>query len=103
MTLLWKKEQVPLILNGKKTVTRRFKKPFVKEGETYLIRIGYSKYLDKKIYIKRIYTQFLCEITEEDAIKEGLSSLNEYKKVWTKIYGEWEDTKKIWVIEFNLV
>lgn len=103
MALLWKKEQIPLILEGKKTVTRRVKKPLVKVGKNYLIRVGYTKHLDKRILIEKIYTQPLNQVTEEDAVKEGLSSLNEYKKLWTKIYGSWDETKEVWVIEFSLM
>ncbi len=47
-----------------------------------------------------VYTQKLGEVTDDDARKEGFSSLEEFKKVWREIYGSFQPDQRVVVIEF---
>lgn len=101
MALLFRKKHLEKILEGEKTQTRRNSKPRVKPGRTYKLRRGYNP-IPEFIEIEEIFQQKLCEITPEDVLKEGFSSLEEFIEEWKSIYDEWEPGKKIWVIEFRL-
>jgi hypothetical protein len=47
--------------------------------------------------------QRLSEISEEDALKEGVGSLNEFKNLWINLNGDssWEANPWVWVIDFS--
>jgi hypothetical protein len=93
---------LPLLLSGVKKVTRRKKRPLVKEGGSYFIRSGFFTHLPQRIKIDRLYTQRLGEMNEQDAIKEGASSLEDYIAEWEKLYGKWKSDQVVWVVEFHL-
>lgn len=40
-------------------------------------------------------------MTEDDACREGFPSLQDYRETWESIYGPWNDTKIVWVVEFT--
>ena len=41
-------------------------------------------------------------MNEQDAIKEGASSLEDYVAEWEKLYGKWNSDQVVWVVEFHL-
>ena len=45
----------------------------------------------------------LQEITDADAIAEGLESLDEFKSIWQKINGKdsWDENPWVWVVKFK--
>lgn len=111
--MLFKPEHKQMILEGKKTATRRvWKKPRVKVGGIYKCK---TKMLSKdyfaKIKVLRLYKQKLYAMKNKDAIKEGYSNLKEFEKVWIKINGNWNSRVTgnwngnliVDVIEFELV
>ena len=101
MTLLFKKPFLKQIREGKKTQTRRLRRPNIKIGKTYHLRQNYHENLPDEILIIDIFQQTLGAISHEDSICEGFSSVNEFKKAWTCIYGEYDPHAYIWVIEFK--
>ena len=101
--LLWKKPYVAMILEGRKTATRRRKRPLVKVGKAYGIRAGLYETLSQKILVESLRRQRLGEMTEEDAVKEGSASLSQFRAEWESIYGLWCPDEEVWVVEFRLV
>jgi hypothetical protein len=101
LTLLFSRRFVPRILAGAKTQTRRPTKPSVKEGGSYKLRAG-NKPTDRSITVTRVYTQRLGDISPEEAVAEGFSTLDEFREAWVSIYGSWVPEKTVYVVEFRL-
>lgn len=58
-----------------------------------------------KLKITDIKVERLQEITEEDAIREGVKSKDSFKSLWTKINGaeSWKNNPFVWVISFKKI
>ena len=97
MTLLFKRQFISKIREGKKTQTRRLKQPRLKIDKTYQLRENYQSVLPDKIHVIDIFQQYMGEITPEDVKKE------EFIKTWTDIYGYYDPHEFIWVIEFQYI
>lgn len=103
MTLLFKKQFISMIRDGTKTQTRRFKQPRVKIGKIYRLRQNYRDSLPDRIQILDIFQQTLGELSLEDALCEGFSSVDEFNQVWVDIYGSYDPYEYIWVVEFEYI
>ena len=101
MTILFKKEYIEKIICGEKTTTRRPKRPNVKPGGLYKIRRDFYNFLPNKIMVVKRYKQRLGDMTEQDAITEGFSSLEEFRCEWNSIYKTWDPEQQVWVVEFR--
>jgi hypothetical protein len=60
------------------------------------------------IRITNIRYEHIQDITEADAIAEGVGSVEEYKSLWESINGKtkgarWADNPPVWVLTFKLV
>jgi len=90
-----------------KTQTRRPSKSWsgraYKVGDVLPLRDGYNGPTLAKIRITRRFQQRLGEIPMEDIQKEGFRSLEEFKREWTNIYGEWNPDQIVTVYEFRLI
>lgn len=105
MILLFKPEFVEPILRGVKTETRRrWKQPLVKPGLTYWAATGLRRE-DRFAVLKIVYVrkQRLGDMTEDDARKEGCRSLEEFKRVWRRVYGHWDPSEEVYVIGFKVL
>lgn len=85
------------VFEGKKTATRRNGR-YADIGEIMILK-------GKSYNIDNVYTQTLGDLTDEMAIQEGFSSLEEYK---TSILSShkgmpWLPHMKVWVHEFSPV
>jgi hypothetical protein len=103
LTLIFKKKYLSKILSGTKTATRRNSRPKVKEGRTYNLRVNYRGSLSDQIKIRKLYKQRLDEMKDEDAHKEGFNDLDGFIEAWVEIYGSWNPSKSVWVVEFIYV
>lgn len=102
--ILFKKEHVEPILAGRKTQTRRTGKLRWKVGAVRQAKTAYNKDSEfAKLRIVAVRPELLGEISEADAIAEGYNSVEEYKDVFKRIYGFWDDFKVVWVIDFEKV
>lgn len=103
--MLFKQEHKKMILDGTKTATRRFwKKPMVKLGGIYKARLHMlSKEYFAKIKVINLYEQELGSMTDEDAIKEGYKDVDDFREIWIKINGWWNNDVIISVIEFEVI
>ena len=93
----FKRSFLPLILEGRKTQTRRIEGRY-RPGEIY--RVNRTEVW---ILITRKYQQRLGEISLEEARKEGFSSPEEFRQAWIKIFGSWNPDLQVWAYEFRLI
>jgi len=106
LTALFKPEHVKKILRGEKTQTRRVHLHTWIIGKVYPIKTHWLCKREEapgKIIILRKFRQKLGEISPEDVKKEGYNSLEEFRREWEKLHGEWNPEQVVWVYEFKLV
>ena len=109
--MIFTKENIELIRQGKKTETRRiWKKPHVKVGKTYQCRTSrYAKTPEDSPYIKitAMRKERLGEITPEAARKEGFkpdgAQLEKFWALWVKLHGSWNPDQEVYVVDFEVV
>lgn len=99
--MFFSRKNLRKILEGKKTATRRRTGRW-QLGEHW-IRATFLERGIAKIEIFRKYRQKLGDMTEEDAKKEGLNNLEEFKQLWISFYGSWNPEEVVWVYEFKLI
>ncbi len=100
MGLVFKKDRLQKVLEGRKTQTRRTSRNTLKVGKVYLIR---CRYFEKaKVLIIRKFKQRLGDISLEDVRKEGFDSLEEFQACWARIHGSWRPDIIVTVYEFKL-
>ena len=108
--MIFTKENIELIRQGKKTETRRiWKKPHVKVGKTYQCRTSrYAKTPEDSLYIKitAMRKERLGEITPEAAKREGMDSglkVFQFRELWVKLHGLWDPDQEVYIIDFEVV
>ena len=65
--------------------------------------VDWVKKTGLKILITKVYTQRLGDMSEEEALKEGGYSLEEFKKLWERINGSWNPDEVVVAYEFRLM
>jgi hypothetical protein len=100
---LFKRPLLKLVLEGKKTQTRRTHRRMWTVGRAYGIRDKLFAKPEAKILILRRFGQRLGEISQEDAQKEGFETLDEFKIAWKEIYGQWQPGQVVIAYEFKLL
>jgi hypothetical protein len=102
--MMFKKELIDKILEGKKTMTSRDKQLY-NVGDTTNLKADrdYSKISGKYIRITKLYTKALNKFTNSDANKEGFENLTEFKQYWQKNIGNWNPDTVVCVHEFEAV
>jgi ParB family chromosome partitioning protein len=91
------------ILNGTKVQTSRtgIPDPKLKEGAIVHAAVWEPHFADLRVkYIARKRLKFF---NEEDAKREGGYTLEEFKKVWKQIHGDWDGNQIVYVIFFEKV
>ncbi len=104
--LLFKPEHVEPIKRRKKTQTRRtWANCRAKVGSIHQAKTSFKKGEQPFAYIRitAARQEFLGQITDEDARKEGYPHVPAYKKAFKQIYGHWNPHELVWVIDFELV
>jgi len=101
--MIFSEEHIQLILEGKKTQTRRRHVHILKVGRVYRIQRSWYEWTDIRIPITRAFQQRLGDITEEEALKEGGYTVEEFRRIWEEINGRWNDNEVVWVYEFKRV
>jgi hypothetical protein len=94
-----------MILRGEKTQTRRPINPrySYKVGRIYGIRSHWFQKSVAHILITGKRIERLGGVTLEDAEKEGGYTVEEYKREWKDIHGEWNPDLQVYVYDFDLV
>ena len=99
--MLFKKRMIEKILRGEKTRTIR-PVGYYKVGRTYLIqeRPGVNW---GRILVLRKVPKKLGELTEEDVILDGFSSLEEFRREWRRMYRSLDPEQLVWLYDFKVV
>jgi hypothetical protein len=102
---LFKRKHVELILQGRKTQTRRVHSHEWKLGRVYGVRDRLFGKPVAHILIIRKFRQRLGDISAEDVRKEGYGSMQEFQRVWEEVHGQgsWEPNLIVMVYEFKVV
>lgn len=100
--MLFKKEHIKQILADEKTQTRRTGKRRYKVGHRYRLQHSWFEWTLIEILITRRFRQRLGDITPEQALKEGYSSVEGFRRVWREIHGSWDPELVVTVYEFKL-
>lgn len=101
--VLFKRPLLFLILEGRKTQTRRIHRREWKAGRTYVLRTSWYGKPEGYIIITRKFRQRLGDISLEDVKREGFDSFQEFRRAWTEIHGSWDPEETVIVYEFRLV
>ena len=99
---IFKRKHLDLILQGKKTQTRRISRYRLKIGKAYAVRSKMLEPAEARIVITRAWRQQLRDLTSEDVHKEGFNSLTEFRQAWIEIYGEFNLDRIVTAYEFRL-
>jgi hypothetical protein len=102
---LFRRKHVELILQGRKTQTRRIHIHEWKLGAVYGVRIKWFGKPLAHIMVIRKFRQRLGDITAEDVAKEGYCSLQEFQRAWEEVHGQdsWNPDLVVIVYEFKVV
>jgi len=105
--MIFTKEHLVRIADGKKTETRRvWKAPHVKIGGIYRTRssrwFGYEESAPV-IRVLEMRKEHLREITDAGALREGYPSIPEFVEAWLKLHGAWNPNLEVTVIRFEVV
>ena len=87
------------IVKGAKTQTsRKTKEPRLQPGT--IVRAQVTHFADLEIL--DIYRKKLGEFDENDAMREGGYTLDEFKEVWKELHDDWNPNESVYVIQFKL-
>jgi len=101
--MLFKPEHAQMILRRKKTQTRRTGKKRWKVGKIYQAKTGHrGSEPFAYLLITGLRQEFLGQITDQDACREGYPHIPGYRKIWKKINGRWDPHQLVWVVDFEL-
>jgi len=102
--IAFKRPLLSLILQGRKTQTRRIPNKYqLQEGRIYPIIDNWTEGPKAYIRITRKFYQKLGEISLEDVRKEGFQNLEDFKATWKSIYGAWQPDLTVIAYEFEVV
>ena len=89
------------ILEGSKSQTTRLNAPDrrIKAGSKVYASVIEPRFAE--LHILSIERKRLKHFGEEDAMAEGSSSLEEFREVWERRYGQWNEDQLVYVIRFE--
>lgn len=110
--MIFKSELCDLVLEGRKTATRRLKSdkpksPWWREkcrykvGQRFAVQPGRSAFGEGLATVRAVYEQRLGDVTDEQAYEEGFADLAEFVDVFGRINGGFDPELVVWVVEFG--
>lgn len=104
--MIFKPELSKLVLQGRKTQTRRRvqdgKKPRYHAGKSYAVQPGRGKPAVGRITVTDVQLAYLGDIDLRDAKREGFRTRQEFVDYWTGLHGRFDPDVRVWVISFLL-
>ena len=103
--MIFRPELAKLILQGKKTQTRRPMKQATcryQAGKSYALQPGRGKLAAGRITITEVRQEFLGDLSLKDAKREGFVTTDEFFDYWRGLYGSANPVLRVWVISFQL-
>lgn len=100
-TLIFSPHHIKLIFDEKKTMTRRLSGRY-EPRKLYAVQPGRGEKAVAWIRIISKKRQLLSKMTEEDALKEGGYTLEEFIALWKEMHHMWTPDMQVWVYEFEL-
>lgn len=102
--MLFKPEHILPIQRKKKTQTRRTGKKRWSIGKIYQCKTSFKKGEEPFAYIRitSLRQEFLGQISDQDAKREGYPHVPAYKKIFKEIYGHWNPHELVWVVDFEV-
>ncbi|MBT0160641.1 ASCH domain-containing protein [Candidatus Bathyarchaeota archaeon A05DMB-2] len=101
--VLFKRPLLRLVLQQRKTQTRRTSRRELSPGRVYPITDQWFGRAAAYIKITRKWRQRLGDVTEQEAKAEGFNSLEEFQQAWKAINGSWNPDQTVTAYEFELV
>jgi ParB family chromosome partitioning protein len=96
-------EDKKTLLDGTKTQTSRMDMPDPKIKAGAIVHAVIWEPHVTDVRIKSIERKRLRYFDEEDAKREGGFTLEEFRKRWRKMHGEWDENQLVYVIHFEKV
>ncbi|RAV22904.1 ASCH domain-containing protein [Paenibacillus contaminans] len=95
--MITKKSDIDKVLQGQKTATRRNGR-YADVGEIMTLE-------GRDFVVEQVYRQSLGELTDEHAVQEGFSTVEDYKEAILSYHPgmPWLPHMKVWVHEFRPV
>ncbi len=104
MVLLFKPKHEAMILEKRKTQTRRtWAKSRCLEGSTHQARLKLFGEPFARLKILRVWRERLGSISDTDSRAEGYRNRWDFIRAWRSIYGEWDEDLEVWAVEFEVV
>ncbi len=103
--ILFKPAHVGLIVEGRKTQTRRLGGKRWNVGAVHQCRTSRFNDPFTRVRILAVRQERLGDISDQDIYREGYGDEpGDYKRVWESIYRQpWDDNLEVWVVDFGLV
>ena len=101
--VLFKRRLLELVLQRRKTQTRRFSKYELTVGRIYPIKDNYCGHPRGYIKITQKFKQRLGDISEPEAKAEGFNSIEDFQAYWESNIGDWNPELIVKAYEFELV
>jgi ParB family chromosome partitioning protein len=101
--LTFKLAQAEPLLKGLKTqiIQKNAPDPKIKPAAIVKAKIFEPHFADLRII--SVERKRLKYLTEEDAKAEGCSTLDEFKKNWKEMHGEWNENELVYIIHFEKI
>lgn len=95
-------EMKPLLDGVKTQITRKgTPDPKIKAGATVYASVWEPRFAE--LHVTAIVRKRLRYFDEEDAKREGYKSLEQFKKTWVELHGEWDDAESVYIVRFERV
>jgi hypothetical protein len=101
--VLFKRHLLQLVLQGRKTQTRRIHRYELTPGRIYPVKASYCEWPRGHIRITQKWKQRLGDISEPEARAEGFTSIEDFQRAWAAIYGSWNPDLVVVAYQFELV
>jgi hypothetical protein len=96
---------VKLVQYGSKTTAvRPLRRTRMRAGSIYEAKLSVvSDRSFARLLVTDVYRRRVGYITEEEAVRDGARSLDEFRKRWEASYGRWDPAQIARVIEFRVL